>query len=51
MTPEDKPPRSKGVQHTTEEEERTDIKRSRKNKVARTTCKWHSVVNVSDGKK
>jgi len=46
MTPEDNPPRSKGIQHTTEEEQRTIIKSSRKNEVAGTTWKWSSVLNV-----
>ena len=50
MTPEDNPPRSKGVQHTTEEEQRTIIKSSRKNEVAGTMWKWSSVLNVSGGK-
>ena len=50
MTPEDNPPRSKGIQHTTEEEQRTIIKSSRKNEVAGTTWKWSSVLNVSGGK-
>ena len=51
MTPEDNPPRSKGGQYTTKEEQRAIIKSSRKNEVAGTTWKWRSVVKVSGGKR
>ena len=46
MTPEDGPPRSEGVQYTTEEEQGviTNINSFRKNEAAGPTQKWCSVV-------
>ena len=47
MTPKDEPPRSKGVQYATEEEQRATTNSSRKNEVAGPKLKQHSIVSVS----
>ena len=46
MTPKDEPPRSKGVQYATGEEQRATTNSSRKNEVAGPKLKQHSIVNM-----
>ena len=49
MTLEDELPRFKGVQYTTEEEQRAITNRSRKNEVAGPKQKWCSSMDMSAG--
>ena len=49
MTPKAEPPRSKGVQYATEEEQRATTNSSRKNGAIGPKQKQHSVVDVPSG--